>query len=98
MKNNVSIIAIVVGALLVLGIAAFFASSGKRTVPQTIQPTPITKNQPIHIQTFYLDETGEPLTDKNIDESIARNEARLSGTIDQINEDLLLINQLHSAL
>lgn len=66
----------------------------------SVRPTGVTETNKdnLQLQTFSLDELGEPLDENNLPEAVDRNEARMDDIDGQIDEDLLFLDELNESL
>ncbi len=97
MKNNFPVIpAIIIGLILLGGVGLLISRSMTNTArPARITPTP-QKEKPVQLQTFYLDDLGEPVDMSNVQEALSRNDARIDNDLDQLDADITFVDQVNA--
>jgi hypothetical protein len=103
-ETSLPIIGILIIAIIVIGSSVALVTINKPSTPPTptiapntqLLPTQ-TKNGQMQITTFYFDEYNQPLTTESLKTAIARNEARVNVTVDLIDSDINLVDQLNKS-
>lgn len=90
-KTSTLIIAVVIGLILIGSVLSIQQNSQ----PPTPTPTASTNtNNQMQLDTFYIDELGEPLDENNLETATLRNESRIEDVNEQIDEDISFIEEL----
>jgi hypothetical protein len=96
--NIPGIFAAIVVGVVVLSSAFFVKNSNTSHVTVTPTPVAVTGDEELQLQTFTLDEVGEPLDDSTLPTALARNDGRVDDENDQIDDDLSFIKELKDSL
>jgi hypothetical protein len=95
--NKISIIAVVIVAVVILG-GGLYARDVKTNSPAPI-PTaiPESQNGELQLQTFSVDELGDPLDETTLHDAVSRNDVRIEDEGEQIDEDISFLDEIKAS-
>ncbi len=95
--NKTSIVAVIIVGIVLLG-GAMYAQDVKTTTPSPVPTTiPQSDNGSLQLQTFSVDELGDPLDETTLPNAVTRNEVRIEDEGEQIDEDISFLDEINAA-